>query len=212
MKLLKEELPYLIAVVLITMLIILTAKTVLGSEPCRAAPQPQCVRVIVKDKDTRSKGSGAYIAPRIIVTAWHVVKDRKSDDVEVLFPDWQLVAGKVVNTDSRLDVAIIRLNESPKGVKPLELSPGLKDGEPMSIQGYGYAPYKQSWGVLSSVRYGSWRKVVGADARSGDSGGPIIDSMGRYCGTLWGSVDGETYFTPSQTIEKMFVVDHPVVN
>lgn len=172
-------------------------------------PKSQCVRVLVKDKkiegnDSRSGGTGAFIGPQLIVTAEHVIKDRINDRVEILFPDWQLVEGEVILTDADLDVAVVEMDHNPRGINPLalgKLSPGVR----LSVQGYGYGPYRQDWGVLSGVKLGKWRKVTGASARSGDSGGPVLDAEGRYCGTLWGSVDGETYFTPVEVVTKLIL-------
>lgn len=165
--------------------------------PALAAPPDGCVRIYVVDKDGCSAGSGGFIGPKLIVTAEHVVKDRKSEDVEVLFPSWELVAGRVAHTDKTLDLAFIVLNDHPKTAEPFVLG-SLTDE--LSVNGYGYGPYKQSWGKLSDTRWGGdsykWNSVEGASARSGDSGGPILNADEAYVGTLWGSVDGNTYFTP----------------
>jgi S1-C subfamily serine protease len=159
-------------------------------------PLPQCVRVLVEDKNGRSSGSGAYVeslrlAECLVVTCYHNIKDRKTDDVEILFPNWQLISGSVVKVDRRLDVAIIQLAQTPT-CKPLPVSTDLT--AKLTIHGYGYGPYKQQTGSLGTA--GKWRKVIGAAARSGDSGGPVINERGEFVGVLWGSVDGETYFTP----------------
>ena len=80
----------------------------------------------------------------------------------------------------------------------------LIKGQTLSLQGYGSGIWKQEWGILSELEYrGGWRKITGANARSGDSGGPIIDTLGRYAGTLWGSREGETYFTPASTVAEL---------
>lgn len=169
-------------------------------QPTRAAPQPQCVRVLVDDGEGRSSGTGALIAPRLVVTCCHVVKDRAGDSVEILFPNWQVVSGKVFHTVKSPDLAFIRLDAAPP-CQPLSLASRLTS--PLSVQGYGYGPYRQSWGVLSDARYNAgYRKVEGAAARSGDSGGPVIDAEGKFVGTLFGSIDGETYFTPVGVILK----------
>lgn len=197
--------------------VLIIAALILGSQlkaeelnqPHRAAPQPQCVRVLVKDKDTRSEGTGALIGPKLIVTAYHVVKERESDAVEILFPDWVLIEGQVIIEDRGYDVALISLVKEHTWIKPFEMGQ-LKPGMPLSVQGYGYGPYKQSWGVLSDKRYGAkswkWCLVKGALARQGDSGGPVIDAYGHYVGTLWGSGDAYkgTMFTPVGAIQRIY--------
>ena len=171
--------------------------TAFGQTP---TPQEQCVRVIVADKGNESSaGSGALIRDRIVVTCNHVVRDREQDTVQVHFPGQGVLLGTVIGTDSVLDLAFIRLEETPK-CEPLTVQTEFTTVD-FSVQGYGSGVYKQQWGTLSSTRtVNGWRKVTGAIARNGDSGGPVLDGCDDYVGTLWGSVDGETYFTPAQKV------------
>jgi hypothetical protein len=155
--------------------------------------------VLVADKDGgNSAGSGAFIRDRIVVTCNHVVRDREQDIVKVYFPGQGLFLGTVIGTDSVMDLAFIELLETPR-CKPLVVQVDLTDD--LTVQGYGSGVYKQRWGTLSNARTAKgWRKVANAQARNGDSGGPVLDERGDYVGTLWGSVDGETYFTPAQKV------------
>jgi hypothetical protein len=122
------------------------------------------------------------------------VRDREDDTVEVMFPNWQVITGTVVKTVKSPDLAFILLDAAPP-CEPLKLASQLTS--PLSVQGYGYGPYRQAWGVLSDTRYSDgYREVSGVVARSGDSGGPVIDAEGRFVGTLWGTDGSETYFTP----------------
>lgn len=184
-------------------------------QPHLSVPPAACVRVHVKDKGgegARSAGSGAYLGQQLIVTAAHVVKDRQSRTVEILFPSWEVIKGDVVHTDKEHDLAFIKLENDPRTTKPLVFSRMGFERESkaeLSVNGYGYGIFKQSWGTLSPKRWGSggykWNSVDGAQARSGDSGGPILDASGWYAGTLWGSVEGSTYFTPVTIVLKIAV-------
>jgi hypothetical protein len=148
-----------------------------SQQPEASRPPAACVRVIVDDEGPgRSYGSGGFIGPQLIVTANHVVKDREGDEVEILFPSWEVVRGKVIKTDSEIDLCLIELYSDPKTAEPFSLCPRLVDGMELAINGYGYGTYKQQWGTLSSTRYTPWRCVNGAMARSGDSGGPLVDA------------------------------------
>jgi S1-C subfamily serine protease len=175
-------------------------------QPHRAAPQPQCVRVLVDDGGgSGSAGTGALIAPRLVMTCNHVVEDRASDSVKVVFPGQGAVSGQVFHTVETPDLAFILLDAAPS-CEPLRIASKLTS--PLSVQGYGSGPYRQSWGVLSDDRYvAGYRTVSGAAARSGDSGGPVIDASGKFVGTLFGTVDGETYFTPISVILKHLPAD-----
>ena len=164
-----------------------------------AAPQEQCVRVVVSDKGGMiSKGSGSLIQNRIVVTCNHVVVDREQDNVQVYFPGQGLFLGTVIGTDSVMDLAFIRLLRAPR-CEPFTVQVDLSTD--LTVQGYGNGVYRQQRGTLSNTRtVKGWRKVVDAEARNGDSGGPILDVCGDYVGTLWGSIGGETYFTPAQKV------------
>lgn len=177
-------------------------------QPTRVVPQDQCVRITVNDSDGgNSLGSGALIARQVVATCNHVVKDRATNTVTVNFPGWGDITGYVLGVDQDLDIALIVLAEKPK-CKPFDSNVILRDG-PLSVQGYGSGEYRQAWGVLSHVTVtdkaggAEWRRVDDTLARSGDSGGPVLDENGHFVGTLWGSVDGNTYFTPAEEVLKL---------
>jgi S1-C subfamily serine protease len=164
-------------------------------------PQPACVKVLVKDKDGRSGGTGALIGNQLVITCHHVVKDRNSSLVEVLFPNWRLVTGNVLAVNKKLDLALIELSTSTGQPLSLSSQSTWKAGDKFTIMGYGYGPFKAQVGSLHGSNWGiGWKLVNGAKARSGDSGGPVLDSEGRYAGTLWGSNDDGTYFTPVDAV------------
>jgi len=178
-----------------------------ADQPSRSVAQDQCVRIIVNDEgNSTSLGSGSLIRDRIVVTCNHVVADRETDIVQVVFPGQGIILGTVIGTDSGLDLAFINLDETPK-CKPFAVQVDLTTE--LSVQGYGSGTYRQRWGTLSDIgTLRGWRVVAKAAARSGDSGGPVLDADGSYVGTLWGSVDGETYFTPANVvIEKLTLIE-----
>jgi hypothetical protein len=195
------------------LLAFLLASFAFGDRPVRVVPQPQCIRVFVKDKSEEiSAGSGALIAPDLIATCNHVVKDRVGY-VEVMFPSWEVIPGKVWKTDKNLDVALIKLAWDAR-CQPFNLN--LEVPSELSIQGYGYGTYRQKWGEVSNKIYapgkdqkGIWREILVVAARSGDSGGPVLDAEGRYCGTLWGAGGDGTMFTPLKHIFPM-IADYPM--
>lgn len=191
-------------------------------QPSRAIPQPQCVQVAVADRMGGSLGTGAYIGPKLVVTCWHVVKDRKSDDsVTVKFPlpltitydgravadiKWQEIPGTVILSERKKELALIELESTPH-CAPLSLSSGVEVGQTVSIQGYGGGKYKQLWGTVYEKKLAPdtrsdfiWFQIEGAISVSGDSGGPVIDERGRYVGTLWGADTGLTAFLPSDIV------------
>ena len=162
-----------------------------------AIPNPCTVRINVPDRDgSGSAGTGALVAPNLVMTANHVVKDRK-DTVLVTFPNGRVVEGNVIKTDEAQDIAAIEIPVT--GITPLKIGEMPNDGDKLSIEGYGGGKFAACTGTLSPKRFGQqkekWRQIDGCQARSGDSGGPVLNEAGEFVGVLWGSSRGQTLFT-----------------
>ncbi len=161
-----------------------------------ATPPPQAVRVIVDDGDGSSLGSGTLVRSDLIVTNWHVVKDRKGV-VKVRFPDKLEVEATVVKVDSTWDLAALRIE--PVTVSAIEFGPVPKIGDIVTVGGYGGAEgiYMTASGPVmgfylprnSSI--GDWFQVD-AQVRSGDSGGGMFKDR-KLVGVLFGCQSDGTY-------------------
>jgi S1-C subfamily serine protease len=159
------------------------------------------VRVFVADKDGgHSMGSGTLLAPNLIVTNWHVVRDnRPGKAVKVLFPDWSVSAGYVVLVDKKWDIAAISIPRVE--VQPATLGDPPKKGDTLTVHGYGMGLPAQSTGELTAFRSPSREEprdlveITDATVRQGDSGGPILNTKGEYVGTLFGGGRGFTIGT-----------------
>jgi S1-C subfamily serine protease len=159
------------------------AQQLKAQEPCPLVPPAACVKVLVKDKGgegDRSGGTGALIGPRLVVTCNHVVKDRQGDKVEILFPNWRLVQARVIAVDKKIDLCLIEMDEDHGTPFSLSVRAQWSTGDQFTVMGYGYGPFKAAQGPLNGSGWGDyWKMVEDATARSGDSGGPVIDSEGR---------------------------------
>jgi hypothetical protein len=194
---------------------LLGAATAFGQEieqPTRAVPQPQCVRINVQDKGRAgavSHGTGTYLGAGLVATVQHNVRDTRTNQVQIVFPQDQTFMGTIVFQDKKKDICLIDLNTAPK-CGPVTIRMDLPEaGEPLSIQGYAKGAYKQAWGKMAKIKYGpadlshTWYAIHGCRSRQGDSGGPIFDEQGRWVGTLWGSCGdhgGETMFIAAKDI------------
>ena len=137
---------------------------------------------------TQSLGSGFIISPDgIILTNAHVVAD--ADEVTVRLSDKRELKAKVLGSDKRTDVAVIRINASNLPTVPLGEPAQLKVGEWVVAIG---SPF----GFDSSVTAG----IVSAKGRSlpdenyvpflqtdvpinpGNSGGPLFNMRGEVVG------------------------------
>ena len=136
---------------------------------------------VVVIKNSNSTGTGFYVTPDLILTAYHVVDG--SSLVELAFYDGTKSYGKVVDYDARLDLALIRPQVTGK---PLKIHTGpIRLGATVEAIGHpkGYE-FTISRGVVSAVRkqkgviLGSSNLVefVQTDTpiSPGNSGGPLL--------------------------------------
>ncbi len=139
-------------------------------------------------RDTTSLGSGFIISPDgYILTNHHVVKD--ADEIVVKFSDRRELLAKVIGSDARTDVALIKVE-----AKDL---PAVTIGEPNKLQvGEWVLAIGSPFGFEQSVTAG----IVSAKGRSlpggnyvpfiqtdvainpGNSGGPLFNMEGKVVG------------------------------
>jgi S1-C subfamily serine protease len=151
----------------------------------------------VQDRDGNfSAGTGTLVEDDLIVTNWHVVKDRaRKGTITVKFPDGLICEGKVVKTTKVWDLAAIRIESV--SVTPLPLGDRPATGDMITVGGYGSGDYKASTGEL-------WAYVapdkntpfdvmeVKTTVRQGDSGGAMVMN-GELVGVLFGCDGVATY-------------------
>ena len=141
------------------------------------------------------EGSGSgflWDAQGNIVTNNHVVDGAQR--IEVSFGGDTSQSATVVGTDPVNDLAVIKVNSVPEGVRPLELgvSAGLKVGQTAIVIGNPFGQFERTMtqGIVSAVNRTLQtdttvlRGVIQTDAaiNRGNSGGPLLDSHGRLIG------------------------------
>ena len=141
------------------------------------------------------EGSGSgflWDAQGNIVTNNHVVEGAQR--IEVSFGGDTSQSATVVGTDPVNDLAVIKVNSVPEGVRPLELgaSAGLKVGQTAIVIGNPFGQFERTMtqGIVSAVNRTLQtdttvlRGVIQTDAaiNRGNSGGPLLDSHGRLIG------------------------------
>jgi hypothetical protein len=162
-------------------------------------PRPAVARVVAPDGSGTSLGSGVLVDTNalqaLVLTNWHVVRDSRSP-VLVQFPDGFQSAGTVLRVDPVWDLAAIVIWKPD--VEPVSLADhAAAIGEPLTIAGYGRGPYREVSGGCTqylSPGHGQPMELVElvADARQGDSGGPIFNAQGELAGVLFGESGGRT--------------------
>jgi serine protease Do len=157
-----------------------------GREPLASRSTSQTVAderfdSIVILRNAKATGTGFYVTPDLILTAYHVVEG--SSLVELTFYDGTKSYGKVVDHDIRLDLALIRPQTTGK---PLKIHSGpIRLGETVEAIGHpkGYE-FTITRGVVSAMRK-QRSATIGSDnlvefvqtdtpISPGNSGGPLF--------------------------------------
>lgn len=138
-----------------------------------------------------------------IVTNYHVVKN--ADSLAVNFGDDNAVNATVVGADPRNDLAVIQVDSLPAGIEPLAVgdSSTLRVGQTAIAIGNPFGQFERTLttGVVSALNRTIetdsqvLRGAIQTDAsiNRGNSGGPLLDSLGRLIGV------NSAIFSPSGT-------------
>jgi serine protease Do len=137
-----------------------------------------------------SLGSGVVIDKSgLILTNNHVVKD--ADEINVRFANKQEAKGKVVGTDGKTDLAVIRVNaKEDLPVARLGNSDALRVGEWAIAIGNPFGlDHTLTVGVVSAtgrseVGVAAYENFIQTDAsiNPGNSGGPLLNARGEVIG------------------------------
>lgn len=162
-------------------------------------PHPAVARIVASQGNVTSMGSGTLVHVTakygIVITNWHVVRDAR-ESVEVIFPDGFRSRGTVMKLDKDWDLAAIgiwRPAASPVSISTIP----PKRGDPLTIAGYGSGDYRSAAGrctqyVAPGKKHPFEMIELSAEARQGDSGGPIFNARGELAGVLLGAKKGHT--------------------
>jgi S1-C subfamily serine protease len=151
------------------------------------------------------EGSGWVAGPGLVVTNAHVVAGEDDTGVQVRGAGSRLPA-RAVAFDPRNDIAVLRVGGLDAAALPLADEPPI--GRLGAILGFPKnGPYD-----VRSARLGPTRTVLSQDAygqgnitrsivafrglvRSGNSGGPVVDTRGRVIATVFATARGGTKHT-----------------
>jgi S1-C subfamily serine protease len=139
------------------------------------------------------EGSGWVAGPGLVVTNAHVLAGE--DDTTVTTQDGATLAATAVHYDPENDLALLRIDTE---LPALQIAGSAPRGTGGAVLGYPEnGPY-----ALSPARIGDTRSVISEDSygagpirrtmtslrgtvRSGNSGGPLVDSHGRVMATVF---------------------------
>jgi S1-C subfamily serine protease len=170
----------------------------IAADPDVLAAGDSVVRVLTTSCGLGIEGSGWAIEPDVVATNAHVVAG--SDDTTVTTQNGAELDATAIYYEPRIDLALLRVGAP---LPPLELAGRRRVGSRGAVLGFPEnGPYS-----LTPARIGPTRVTVSEDSygngpvdrtitslsgsvRSGNSGGPLVDSRGRVVGTVFAATTG----------------------
>lgn len=142
-----------------------------------------------RDRRENSLGSGVIVDPSgYIVTNNHVIA--KADEIKVLLNDKRELTGKVIGTDPKTDLAVIKINAKDLPFIPWGDSDKLQVGEYVLAIGNPFALNSTvTMGIVSAVGRANvgiadYEDFIQTDAaiNPGNSGGALVNARGELVG------------------------------
>lgn len=165
----------------------------IASDPDVLHAGDSVVRVLSTACGLGIEGSGWMVEPEIVVTNAHVVAG--ADDTTVTTQDGVELGATPIYYAPKRDLALLRVGAA---LPTLPISSRRREGEDAAVLGYPEnGPY-----TLEPARIGETRATISDDSygngpvertitalsggvRSGNSGGPLVDSDGQVVGTVF---------------------------
>ncbi len=171
---------------------------------------------VPKERKEQSLGSGVLVSSDgYIMTNYHVVD--KADEIKVTLFDKQNYKGKIVGSDPKTDIAVIKI--PAKGLLAIKWgnSDGIQVGEFVLAFGnpYGFS-HTVTMGIVSAVGRANvgiadYEDFIQTDAaiNPGNSGGPLVNIRGELVGintaifSRTGGYQGIGFAVPSNMAESV---------
>lgn len=162
-----------------------TAKTVSPLSTRDLAEMATPATVVLRNGT--SVGSGFFVDEDLVLTNAHVVGSA-GDPVEAVFSDGRTLSGKAVRHDEWLDLALIRVDNAAVEPLPLGDAMALKTGDGVVFigtpEGLEFTVHQGIVSHTSRQNLGVAYFQVDANVNHGNSGGPVLDSLGRVVGIV----------------------------
>jgi S1-C subfamily serine protease len=136
-----------------------------------------------------SSGTAFFVAPNLLVTNNHVVKECGTN-IEVRYPDRPWYPAKIEGQDNANDLALLHTDMENLAVAFFRLQSRV--GEPVAAYGFPYAGLLSSSGnftmgnvaALAGIDDDSRFIQISAQVQPGNSGGPLLDLSGSVIGVI----------------------------
>jgi serine protease Do len=144
---------------------------------------------VPRERKTASLGSGVIVSSNgYILTNSHVIKD--ADEIKVLLSDKREFQGKVIGTDSKTELAVIKIDAQNLPMIPFGDSDKLQVGEVVIAVGNPFGLNQTvTMGIVSAVGRANvgiadYEDFIQTDAaiNPGNSGGALVNAKGELVG------------------------------
>jgi len=144
---------------------------------------------VPRERKERSLGSGVIVDPKgLIITNNHVVS--KADEIKVLLSDKREFKAKLIGTDTKTDLAVLKIETEGLHTIPWADSDKLEVGEFVLAVGNPFGLNQTvTLGIVSAVGRASmgiaeYEDFIQTDAaiNPGNSGGPLVNARGELVG------------------------------
>ncbi|MBP85176.1 MAG: serine protease [Planctomycetaceae bacterium] len=165
--------------------------------------------------ETEGQGSGVIVDEAgYVVTNNHVVAG--ATEIQVSLSDGRVLAAEIVGTDALTDLAVLRVNASGLVAAEWSNSDKLEVGELVWAIGSPFGLQQSiTFGILSAKnresQFGTaWQNFLQTDAavNPGNSGGPLVDALGRVVGIntaiVGQSYQGISFAIPSSVAQRVY--------
>jgi serine protease Do len=163
-----------------------------GHAPTVAKTEPTTTPKKEETSYTPSFGSGFFVAPKYVLTAYHVVEKCAGNQIYVKYPTYRAEKAVVSGYDKKNDLALLKTDMNHFAIAKFRLRGRL--GEQIASYGFPYGNTLSSSGnftlgnVTALAGFGddSTMVQVSSPMQPGNSGGPLMDSSGVVVGVSKG--------------------------
>jgi len=167
-----------------------------------------------RERKSSALGSGVIVSPDgYIITNYHVVKD--ADEIKVLLSDKREFTGKIVGSDPKTEISVVKIDASGLPTMPMGDSDRLLVGDIVLAVGNPYGLNQTvTMGIVSAtgranVGIADYEDFIQTDAaiNPGNSGGALVNVRGQLVGintaifTTTGGYQGIGFAIPSNMVK-----------
>jgi serine protease Do len=178
--------------------------------PLKRAPTPEA--------ETTFSGTAFFIAPDLLLTNNHVVRDCRGS-IQVRYPERASHLAMIYGLDQTNDLAILHTDMANLSVAGFHVQPRL--GESIATYGFPYAGILSSSGnftlgnvsSLSGMRDDTRFLQISAPIQPGNSGGPLLDMSGNVVGVVVAQINALAMMQAGDSVPQNvnFAIQVPIV-